>query len=97
MGILLASLPFGGAVPKFDRSSLGGSRLPTSPKKNPQTSANLNGHVIHNKILLSLPDKERSTVFEKLEFVSLPTHMLLNEAEGIIEHGFFIMKDCLRC
>lgn len=40
--------------------------------------------------MLSLPDNERSTVLEKLEFVSLPTHTVLNEAEETIKYGFFI-------
>ena len=45
---------------------------------------------MQNKILLGLPTKERDTVFSKLEFISLPTPMVLNEADAHIKSVFFI-------
>ena len=50
----------------------------------------MNGRAVHNKILLALPDKECSTVLQKLEFVSLPTYKVLSEVEEAIKYGFFI-------
>ena len=49
-----------------------------------------NGQAIHNKILLGLPGKEGSAVREKLEFVPLPTHSVLHEAEEIIKFAYFV-------
>ena len=45
---------------------------------------------MRNKILLGLPTKERDAVFSKLEFISLPTPMVLNEADAHIKSVFFI-------
>ena len=48
-----------------------------------------NGQAVHNKILLGLPAKECSAVLEKLEFVSLPTHSVLHEADETITFAYF--------
>jgi CRP-like cAMP-binding protein len=52
--------------------------------------ASINGHRVHNKILLALPSQERAALFSKLEFVSLPTPTLLNEAGETIKFAFFM-------
>lgn len=61
------------------------------PPSNPSASAmTRDGQTVRNKILLSLPPKEYATLFEKLEFTSLPTHSLLAEMEQPIKFAFFI-------
>src|ERR1700722_5854320 len=50
----------------------------TQPKKN------------QNKILLGLPRKEHDSVFDKLEWINLPTQTVLHEAGVPIEFGYFI-------
>jgi CRP-like cAMP-binding protein len=59
-----------------------------SKSARPPTSQN--GHVVHNKILLGLPDGERANVLGKLEFTSTPVHTVLNEAQQPIKFGYFI-------
>ncbi|HXN73537.1 MAG TPA: Crp/Fnr family transcriptional regulator [Candidatus Acidoferrales bacterium] len=49
-----------------------------------------NGRVTQNKILLSLPGKEFSSVFPALELQELPTHVILNEMSEPIEFAYFI-------
>ena len=61
---------------------------PLKPAKPSLTGKN--GQAIHNKILLALPGSECATLLEKLEFVTLPTHTVLNEAEEQIKFAFFI-------
>ncbi len=53
-----------------------------------------NGHKVHNKILLGLPDEESTEIFSKLEFVSLPVRTVLNEA-GLPIKDVFFMNDGL--
>jgi hypothetical protein len=48
-----------------------------------------NGQAVHNKILLALPAKERSAVLEIVEFISLPTHSVLHEADATITFAYF--------
>jgi CRP-like cAMP-binding protein len=48
-----------------------------------------NGQALHNKILLGLPATECSAVLEKLEFISLPTHSVLHQAEEDIKFAYF--------
>ncbi len=48
-----------------------------------------NGQAVCNKILLGLPGKECSVILEKLEFIPLPTHAVLHEAEEIIKFAYF--------
>ena len=50
----------------------------------------INGHPVHNKILLALPSQERVALFSKLGFVSLPTPTLLNEAGEASKFAFFL-------
>jgi CRP-like cAMP-binding protein len=50
----------------------------------------VNGQPIHNTILLALPKKECHALFSKLEFVSLPTRAVLNEAGKPILFAFFL-------
>jgi CRP-like cAMP-binding protein len=50
----------------------------------------VNGRQIHNKILLALPNHERTAIFSKLEFVALPTSTVLNEVEEPIKFAFFL-------
>jgi len=49
-----------------------------------------NGREVHNKILLALPEQERTALFSKLEFVSLPTSTVLNEVGEPIKFAFFL-------
>jgi len=58
--------------------------------KEPANSAGLNGHAVHNKILLGLPKEESSAIFSKLEFVSLPAPTILNEMGKAIKFVFFL-------
>lgn len=51
---------------------------------------NLHGREVHNMILLSLPADECSSLFSKLEFVSLPTHTVLNEVGERIKFAYFM-------
>lgn len=53
-----------------------------------------NGHKVHNKILLGLPNEESTEIFSKLEFVSLPVRTVLNEA-GLPIKDVFFMNDGL--
>jgi CRP-like cAMP-binding protein len=50
----------------------------------------VNGHAVHNSILLALPTEERKAVFSKMDFVEMPVHSLLNEMAEPIKHGYFI-------
>lgn len=49
-----------------------------------------NGHTVHNKILLGLPEGECANILEKLDFVSTPVHTVLNSAQEPIKSAFFI-------
>ncbi len=53
-----------------------------------------NGHEVHNKILLGLPNEESAEIISKLEFVSLPVRTVLNEA-GLPIKDVFFMNDGL--
>jgi CRP-like cAMP-binding protein len=48
------------------------------------------GSAILNSILLGLPPNEFKAVSAKMEFVSLPTHTVLNEMDVPIKFGYFI-------
>ncbi|HKV60291.1 MAG TPA: Crp/Fnr family transcriptional regulator [Candidatus Acidoferrum sp.] len=61
---------------------------PKKPATKPDGS--INGHRVHNKILLALPSQESVALFSKLEFVSLPTPTVLNEAGETIKFAFFM-------
>ena len=52
--------------------------------------AGTNGHVMHNKILLGLPQKEAALVFPRLEFQELPTHTILHDVALPIKFAYFI-------
>jgi CRP-like cAMP-binding protein len=45
---------------------------------------------MQNEILLALPDKDRAALTSKLEFMDLPTHTVLNDAEQPIKFAYFI-------
>jgi CRP-like cAMP-binding protein len=62
------------------------------PKKSSSKAPvrNVNGRLVQNKILLGLPDHECSAIFSKLEFVSLPTPIVLNEVDEPIKYAFFV-------
>lgn len=53
-------------------------------------SRNISGRPVHNKILLGLPEHEFSEILSKLEFVLLPTPLVLNEADELIKYAFFV-------
>jgi CRP-like cAMP-binding protein len=48
-----------------------------------------NGQALFNQILLALPSKECEALLSKLEFVSLPVHTILNDAEAPIKYAYF--------
>jgi CRP-like cAMP-binding protein len=48
------------------------------------------GRAVYNEILLGLPAKESARLFPKLDYVSLPTPTILNEAGRPIRFAFFI-------
>jgi CRP-like cAMP-binding protein len=48
------------------------------------------GKAIANKILLSLPRKERDQVLSKLELVRLKLHQVIHEAGETIKSGYFV-------
>jgi CRP-like cAMP-binding protein len=50
----------------------------------------IHGHPAHNEILRGLPDKQREIVLSSLEFVELPTQLLLNEISEPIKYGYFL-------
>ena len=62
--------------------------MPPPKTENPRVSKD--GQAVRNKILLSLPSRECALILQKLEYVPLPTHSVLNEAEEVIRYGFFI-------
>jgi len=47
------------------------------------------GKQVSNKILLSISDSEYSALRPHLEYVSLPNHLVLHEAGGKLEFGYF--------
>jgi CRP-like cAMP-binding protein len=62
------------------------------PKKSVTKPAvnGINGQQVQNKILLSLPKRERAALFLKLTFVSLPIRTVLNQIGEPIEFGYFV-------
>jgi CRP-like cAMP-binding protein len=67
------------------------SSAPNPNKASPKTpSRDVNGRIVHNKILLGLPGHEFSEISSKLEFVLLPTPIALNEADEPIKYAFFV-------
>ena len=67
------------------------AHAPRPKKAVPKPTVNgVNGHSVHNKILLALPERECAAIFSKLEFVSLPIRTVLNEAGGSIKFAFFM-------
>jgi CRP-like cAMP-binding protein len=45
---------------------------------------------VRNQILLALPALERETLFQKLEFIEMPTRFILHEAGEPITHAYFV-------
>jgi CRP-like cAMP-binding protein len=50
----------------------------------------IDGHEIHNAILLDLPHGERERMFAKMEFVQTPSGFVLNEMAEPIDFVYFI-------
>ena len=48
------------------------------------------GELIHNSILVGLPDEERTAIFSKLEFIHLRPQFILSEMGEPIKYGYFI-------
>jgi CRP-like cAMP-binding protein len=64
------------------------SRFPVkSPPKPSRTDGDGNG--IHNEILLKLSNKERDSLFPKLEFVRLKVHQVLHETGDALKSAYF--------
>src|SRR5258707_9424945 len=56
----------------------------------PKAPSDGDGHAVANKILLSLPPKERDQVLSKLELVRLKLHQVIHEAGETIKSGYFV-------
>ena len=56
----------------------------------PSAIGGVDGHSMHNQILLGLPRKECRVVFANLDFVEIRTHDALQEAGTPIAHGYFL-------
>jgi CRP-like cAMP-binding protein len=67
---------------------------PYMAKKSPSLvngpPAGMDGHKMHNEILLSLPANERDVVFSKLEFMEMKTHTVMSEVGEPITHCYFV-------
>jgi CRP-like cAMP-binding protein len=59
-------------------------------KSDGQASPTVDGEVVLNDILLSLPARERDLVFPHLMFMDLPTHVVLHEPGDPIKFGYFL-------
>src|SRR6267378_1630580 len=57
----------------------------------PKAPSDGDGHAVANKILLSLPPKERDQVLSKLELVRLKLHQVIHEAGETIKSGYFVI------
>jgi len=55
----------------------------------PSERTNTAGKQVSNKILLSISDSDYSSLRPHLEYVSLPNHLVLHEAGGKLEFGYF--------
>jgi CRP-like cAMP-binding protein len=64
-------------------------RRDVPPSRPRPINSDQDGNEIHNEILLGLPQKERSVVFSKLEFVRLTQFQLLQESGTAIRAVFF--------
>jgi CRP-like cAMP-binding protein len=60
----------------------------TSPSRPPQRG--MDGHSMHNEILLGLPPNECDAVFSNLEFLEMRTHDVLNEMGEPIKQCYFV-------
>jgi len=52
-------------------------------------NSNGDGNNTHNRILQSLPPRERDLVVPKLEFLRLTTHQILHEVPDTLKSGYF--------
>ena len=59
-------------------------------KSDGQTVPTVDGEVVNNEILLSLPARESDLVFPHLTFMELPTHVVLHEPGDPIKFGYFL-------
>ena len=59
-------------------------------KSDRQASPTVDGEVVLNDILLSLPARERDLIFPHLMFMDLPTHVVLHEPGDPIKFGYFL-------
>ena len=50
---------------------------------------NTDGKPVSNVILLSISDRDYSSLRPHLEYVSLPNHLVLHEAGGKLEFAYF--------
>jgi CRP-like cAMP-binding protein len=55
----------------------------------PSERTNTSGKQVSNKILLSIPDSEYSSLRSHLDYVTLPNHLVLHEAGGKLEFAYF--------
>jgi CRP-like cAMP-binding protein len=62
----------------------------SNPLRAAKPASDGDGNAIHSKILLSLPPREASQVFPKLELVRLKLHQILYEAGETIKSGYFV-------
>jgi len=53
---------------------------------------NVEGKPVSNLILLSMSDSEYSSLRPHLEYVSLPSHLVLHEGGGKVEFAYFLNR-----
>jgi CRP-like cAMP-binding protein len=74
----------------FSTAILPSSASPPTPASAAKAPIDGDGKAIANKILLSLPRKERDQVLSKLELVRLKLHQVIHEAGETIKSGYFV-------
>jgi len=53
---------------------------------------NISGKQVSNKILLSISDSDYISLRPDLEYVTLPNHLVLHEAGGMLEFAYFLNR-----
>ena len=62
----------------------------TSRVRKSPVNRTIDGHIVHNRILLALPAPEGALLFPKLRFVNLPVQTRLCETGELIKSGVFV-------
>jgi CRP-like cAMP-binding protein len=62
---------------------------PPSKSATTARTGDVDGHPVHNEILLAMPPKERELLYPKLELVRLNTHHVLHEPGDSLKSAYF--------